>query len=59
MATAYPEEGFGYLYLSKAGSPLLGFLYVWTVFWTSDTPSISIICLTAYIRSGCVQSGFQ
>ena len=47
MATAYPEEGFGYLYLSKAGSPLLGFLYVWTVFWTSDTPSISIICLTA------------
>jgi fructoselysine transporter len=47
MATAYPEEGFGYLYLKKAGSPALGFLYVWTVFWTSDTPSITIIGLSA------------
>lgn len=47
MATAYPEEGFGYLYLKKAGSPVLGFLYVWTVFWTSDTPSITIIALSA------------
>lgn len=47
MATAYPEEGFGYLYLKKAGSPALGFLYVWTVFWTSDAPSITIIGLSA------------
>ncbi|MBN2357702.1 amino acid permease, partial [candidate division KSB1 bacterium] len=47
MATAYPEQGFGYLYLKKAGSPLLAFLYVWTVFITSDTPSISIIALIA------------
>ncbi len=47
MATAYPEEGFGYLYLKKAGSPALGFLYVWTVFWTSDVPSITIISLSA------------
>ncbi len=47
IATAYPEEGFGYLYFKKAGSPLLGFLYVWTVFWTSDTPSITIIALSA------------
>lgn len=47
MATAYPQQGFGYLYLKKAGSPLLAFLYVWTVFITSDTPSISIIALIA------------
>lgn len=47
MATAYPEEGFGYLYLRKAGSRPLAFLYVWTVFWTSDTPSITIITLSA------------
>jgi fructoselysine transporter len=47
MATAYPEQGFGYLYLRKAGSPLLAFLYVWTVFITSDTPSITIIALSA------------
>ena len=47
MGTAYPEEGFGYLYLKKAGSKGLAFLYVWTVFWTSDTPSITIIALSA------------
>ncbi len=47
MATAYPDEGFGYLYLKKAGSPALGFLYVWTVFWTSDTPSITIVAISA------------
>jgi len=47
ISTAYPEEGFGYLYMKKAGSPALGFLYVWTVFWTSDTPSITIVALSA------------
>ena len=47
LGTAYPEEGFGYLYLRKAGSKPLAFLYVWTVFWTSDTPSITIIALSA------------
>ncbi len=47
LGTAYPEEGFGYLYLKEAGSKPLAFLYVWTVFWTSDTPSITIITLSA------------
>ena len=47
VGTAYPEEGFGYLYLKKIGSKPLSFLYVWTVFWTSDTPSITIIALSA------------
>ncbi len=47
MATAYPEQGFGYLYLQKAGSPALSFLYVWTAFLTSDTPSITIISISA------------
>jgi len=47
MGTAYPAQGFGYLYLRKAGSPFLGFLYVWTVFWTSDTPSITILAVSA------------
>jgi len=47
MGTAYPEQGFGYLYLKKTGSKPLSFLYVWTVFWTSDTPSITIIALSA------------
>lgn len=47
MGTAYPQQGFGYLYLQKAGSPGLAFLYVWTVFWTSDTPSITILAIAA------------
>ncbi len=47
IGSAYPEEGFGYLYLKKAGSDFLAFLYVWTIFWTSDAPSISIISLSA------------
>jgi len=47
MGTAYPQQGFGYLYLQKAGSPGLAFIYVWTVFWTSDTPSITIIAIAA------------
>ena len=47
MGTAYPQQGFGYLYLQKAGSPSLAFLYVWTVFLTSDTPSITILAIAA------------
>ncbi len=47
MGTAYPQQGFGYLYLQKAGSPGLAFIYVWTVFWTSDTPSITILAIAA------------
>jgi len=47
MGTAYPQQGFGYLYLQKAGSPGLAFVYVWTVFWTSDTPSITIMAIAA------------
>lgn len=47
LGTAYPSQGFGYLYLQKAGSPLLGFLYTWSAFWTSDMPSITIISIAA------------
>jgi fructoselysine transporter len=47
MATAYPGQGFGYLYLKKADKPALAFLYVWSAFITSDTPSISIIAMSA------------
>jgi fructoselysine transporter len=47
LGTAYPDQGFGYLYLQKAGSPLLAFLYTWTAFWTSDMPSITILSIAA------------
>lgn len=59
LATAYPDEGFGYLYLKKAGSPALGFLYVWTVFLTSDTPSITIIAMSAVSALSAFWRGFN
>lgn len=57
LGTAYPENGFAYLYLTRAGSRALAFLYVWTVFWTSDTPSISIIALSASSALGTILPG--
>ncbi|MCX6152512.1 MAG: amino acid permease [Ignavibacteriales bacterium] len=47
MGTAFPAQGGPYYYLYKAGSPFLAFLYTWTAFLTSDTPTITIIGLTA------------
>jgi fructoselysine transporter len=47
MGTAYPVQGGAYLYLHRAGSPFLGFLYTWTAFLTSDTPTLTIIALSA------------
>lgn len=47
MGTAYPIQGGAYYYLSKAGSPFLAFLYTWTAFLTSDTPTLTIVALGA------------
>ncbi len=47
MGTAYPDQGGPYRFLVKAGSPFLGFLYTWTAFLTSDTPTITIVGLLA------------
>ncbi|MBD3223109.1 MAG: amino acid permease, partial [Caldithrix sp.] len=47
LGSAYPNQGFAYHYLYKAGSPLLAFIYTWIVFITGDTPSITIIALLA------------
>jgi len=47
MGTAYPVQGGPYCYLQKAGSPFLGFMYTWTAFLTSDTPSLTILALAA------------
>jgi fructoselysine transporter len=47
MGTAYPAQGGAYVYLVRAGSPLLGFLYAWTAFLTSDTPTLTIVGLSA------------
>ena len=47
MGTAYPIQGGAYHYLHRAGSPFLGFLYTWTAFLTSDTPTLTIVALSA------------
>jgi fructoselysine transporter len=47
MGTAYPNQGGPYYYIHKAGSPFLGFLYTWTAFLTSDTPTLTIVGLAA------------
>jgi len=47
MGTAYPEQGGPYHFINKAGSPFLAFIYTWTAFLTSDTPTLTIIGLLA------------
>jgi fructoselysine transporter len=47
LSTAYPTQGATYFYLQKAGSPFLAFLYTWTAFLTSDTPTLTIVALAA------------
>ena len=47
MGSAYPSQGACYVYLQKAGSPFLAFLYTWTAFLTSDTPTVTIVALSA------------
>lgn len=47
MGTAYPNQGGPYYYLYKAGSPFLAFVYTWTAFLTSDTPTLTIVGLAA------------
>lgn len=47
MGTAYPAQGGPYFFLYKAGSPFLAFMFTWTAFLTSDTPTLTIIGLAA------------
>lgn len=47
MGTAYPDQGGPYHFIYKAGSPFLAFMYTWTAFLTSDTPTLTIIGLLA------------
>ncbi len=47
MGTAYPKQGGPYYFINKAGSPFLAFMYTWTAFLTSDTPTLTIIGLLA------------
>ena len=47
MGTAYPDQGGPYHFINKAGSPFLAFMYTWTAFLTSDTPTLTIIGLLA------------
>lgn len=45
MGTAYPDQGFGYYYLQKAGSPFLAFIYTWTCFFNKRYTYINNCCV--------------
>lgn len=47
IGTAFPAQGASYVALQRAGSPFLAFFYTWTAFLTSDTPTITIVSLSA------------
>lgn len=47
MGTAYPQQGGPYYFIHKAGFPFFAFIYTWTAFLTSDTPTLTIIGLLA------------
>ena len=60
MGTAYPKQGGPYYFIHKAGSPFLAFMYTWTAFLTSDTPTLTIIGLLAadaYVQYRGVKRG--
>jgi len=59
LATAYPENGGGYIYLSEAGSRPLAFLYGWATFLALDPPSISILSLAAVSYLGFFIPGLE
>jgi fructoselysine transporter len=45
LATAYPEDGFGFVYLEKARLRPLAFLLGWGSFLATDPPSITIMAM--------------
>jgi len=45
LASAYPEDGFGFVYLEKARLRPLAFLLGWGSFLATDPPSITIMAL--------------
>src|SRR5205085_12200087 len=44
-AAAFPSTGGVYLYLTRAFSPALGFLWGWAMFWTMHTGIIAAIAM--------------
>ena len=51
LATAYPDDGYGYVYINKAGSKPLAFLYGWASFLGIDPPAITtyVVAVLPYI----------
>ena len=45
LASAWPATGGVYVYLTRAFSPALGFLWGWAMFWTMHTGIIAIIAM--------------
>jgi hypothetical protein len=45
LASAFPVTGGVYVYLTRAFSPALGFLWGWAMFWTMHTGIIAVIAM--------------
>lgn len=45
LATAYPEDGYGYIYFRNAGSKPLAFLFGWAAFMALDPPGITVLAV--------------
>src|SRR4051794_40679049 len=45
LASAYPATGGVYVYLTRAFSPTVGFLWGWAMFWTMHTGIIAAIAM--------------
>ena len=45
LSSAWPASGGVYVYLNRAFSPALGFLWGWAMFWTMHTGIIAIIAM--------------
>ena len=62
LSSAWPASGGVYVYLNRAFSPALGFLWGWAMFWTMHTGIIAIIAMVfaryagAFVAVGPVAS---
>ncbi|MCI2061933.1 MAG: amino acid permease [Eubacteriaceae bacterium] len=52
LSTAYPQDGFAYVYFSKAGYKPLAFLYGWVEFFALETPANAILAMASVTYIG-------
>lgn len=47
LSTAFPDNGYGYVLFSRAGSKPLAFLFGWATFWALDPTGIAVLALAS------------